>query len=173
MVPGWYQSGTRVPPVKCQGKTGPGRCFCHSKCLCCSGGRSRGGASARALFSSVSRKCLGSLGRSPSRKSAGPSHPKPLTSHLQAICKPTASHSHASFMRPSCVPHASLMRPPCYHQATLDIGEMEATKEGKPASEARFQPRSQEVEAFASRGWMTFFADSLSIRAAVPRLAES
>jgi hypothetical protein len=64
--------------------------------------------------------------------SAQQSHPKPPSSHLQAIClggdcdpqathKPPQSHPHATLMRPSCDPHATLMRPSCDPQATPNL----------------------------------------------------
>jgi hypothetical protein len=62
--PDLLQSGTRANPGKCRGNCVTGRCLVYSGCLCCTGGRSGGRVSARALFSSVSRRCLGSRGRS-------------------------------------------------------------------------------------------------------------
>jgi hypothetical protein len=88
MVPGHVQGGTRVVPVKCPAKAGPGVCLGHFKCLCCHGGRSGGRASARALFLITGQSYLGSRGRSPSRKSGVQRHPKPPQSHFNATSKP-------------------------------------------------------------------------------------
>jgi len=77
MVPVQVQGGTRVVPVKCLGKGGGSRVLNYCKCLCCPSGCSDRRASARAqafpgaVGTLCSRECL------PSRKSGGPSHPKP------------------------------------------------------------------------------------------------
>jgi len=99
MVPGWYQGGTRVPPVKCLGKTGPGRCCCHSKCLYCSGGCSGRRTSARAQTSKEERRMA-------TAEWAG----EATQSHLQAIYKPFASQPQATHMRPPYVPQATFER---------------------------------------------------------------